>query len=95
MSDFIEFDTEKIDEVALAMLFFTMHGDQFGARAWKGLDWDILDRLHEKGWIGNPKSKARSVVMTEEGERLAEEYAKKHFAADDTDKEASAGTNTA
>ncbi len=59
------------------------HGDEFGARAWKGLDWDILDRLHEKGWVRNPKSKAKSVVMTEKGERLAKEYAEKHFARGD------------
>ena len=28
---------------------------------------DTLDRLYEKGWIENPRSKAKSVVLTEEG----------------------------
>lgn len=31
------------------------------------MDWDAVNRLHEKGYIGNPKSKAKSVVLTEEG----------------------------
>ncbi len=83
MTDFPEFDTDKIDEVAIAFLFFTMHDDGFSTRAWKGFAWEILDRLHEKGWIGNPKSKAKSVVLTEEGKRLAEQYAQKHFAMPD------------
>jgi Domain of unknown function (DUF6429) len=31
-----------------------------------------MNRLHEKGMISNPVSKAKSVVFTEEGEREAE-----------------------
>ena len=80
MTDPLRLDTEKIDEVALAMLRFTMFDDGYGTRAWKGMDWDILDRLHEKGWIGDPKSKAKSVPITEEGERLAEQFVRKYFA---------------
>jgi hypothetical protein len=36
-------------------------------RAWKGFDWETLDRLYEKRWIENPRSRAKSVVLTEEG----------------------------
>jgi len=46
---------------------------------WKGMDWDAMDRLHDKGYIGNPKTKAKSVTLTEKGERLSEELFKKHF----------------
>ncbi len=35
-------DTEKIDEAVLALLFLTLHD---GSRAWKGLDWDAMNRL--------------------------------------------------
>jgi len=42
-------------------------------RACKSHDWDALDRLHAKGYISDPKSKAKSVVLSEEGERLARE----------------------
>ncbi|MGD8237011.1 MAG: DUF6429 family protein [Armatimonadota bacterium] len=83
MADFSGLETNKIDEVALALLAFTMHRDGSVTRAWKGLDWDILDHLYERGWIGDPKGKAKSVVLTEEGKRLAQEYVEKHFAVSD------------
>jgi hypothetical protein len=73
----MEYDKDKVDETVLALLYLTTH-DQ-GTRAWKGLDWDAMDRLHDKGYIGNPKTKAKSVTLTEEGERLSEELFKKHF----------------
>jgi hypothetical protein len=49
-------------------------------RAWKGFDWDSMNRLYEKGYIGDPKSKAKSVVITEEGESASEAMFTKHFA---------------
>jgi hypothetical protein len=60
----MEIDTDKVDEAVLALLRLTLH-DEF--RAWKGHDWDALDRLYRKGMIGNPASKAKSVVFTTEG----------------------------
>jgi len=39
----------------------------------------LMNRLHEKGYIGNPKSKATSVYLAEEGARLSEALFKKHF----------------
>ena len=57
-------DTDKIDEAVLALLYLGLH-DAY--RAWKGFDWDAMDRLYEKGFISNPKGKAKSVVFTEEG----------------------------
>jgi hypothetical protein len=57
-------DTDKIDEAALALLYLTLHDD---CRAWKGFDWDVLGRLHEKGMIDNPVGKVKSVVFTREG----------------------------
>ncbi len=50
-----------------------------GDRAWKGHDWDALDRLPQKGFIENPVSKAKSVVLTEEGLRESERRFQKHF----------------
>ena len=57
-------DLNKVDEIVLALMQLTLH-DYY--RAWKGFDWETLDRLYEKGWIQNPRSKAKSVVLTEEG----------------------------
>jgi len=75
----MEYDREKVDKMTLALLYLTTSKDKYGARAWKGMDWDTLDRLYEKGYIGDPKSKAQSVVLTEEGERLSEELFFKYF----------------
>jgi len=83
VSGSLRLDTEKIDEVALAMLYFTMFDETYCTRAWKGMDWGILDRLHEKGWIDDPKSKAKSVIVTDEGKRLAAEFVRKHFALEE------------
>jgi hypothetical protein len=77
----MEYDQEKVDECTLALLYLVTHNREegFGARAWKGFDWDTMNRLHEKGLISNPVGKAKSVVMTEEGFRKAEELFRKHF----------------
>ena len=39
-------DEDKIDDAVLALLALTLHD---GYRAWKGFDWDALNRLHRKG----------------------------------------------
>jgi hypothetical protein len=73
--------TEEIDEAVLALLHPNAFEDRGVARAWKGFDWDAMDRLHEKGLISDPKSKAKSVVLTEEGRQAAEEAFRKLFAS--------------
>jgi hypothetical protein len=60
----IVLDTDKIDAAALALLYLTLHDH---CRAWKGHDWDVLDRLHDKGMIYDPVGKVKSVVFTDEG----------------------------
>jgi len=57
-------DDDKIDRAVLALLYLGVHD---GARAWKGFNWDAMNRLHEKGFITDPRGKAKSVVFTEEG----------------------------
>ena len=63
-------DTDKIDDAALALLYLTLHD---GYRAWKGFDWDLLGRLHDKGMIDNPVGKVKSVAFTQEGLERAKE----------------------
>jgi len=75
----MEYDATKLDEIVLALLHFNAHTDHGVTRAWKGFDWDSLDRLHAQGFISDPKSKAKSVVLTEEGARVAEELFRRHF----------------
>ncbi|MGZ9220735.1 MAG: DUF6429 family protein [Anaerolineales bacterium] len=75
----MEYDRDKVDEAVLALLYLNFHGDPNVIRAWKSFDWDAMDRLHDKGYIGDPKSKAKSVVVTEEGQNVAKELFMKFF----------------
>ena len=59
-----EWDQRKIDECVLALLQLTLHD---GARAWKGFDYEVMDRLFEKGYILDPRNKTKSVFLTQEG----------------------------
>jgi len=65
----LELDTDKLDDAALAILSLSLHD---GNRVWKGLDWDITDRLHAKGLIADPVGKAKSLMLTEDGLARAE-----------------------
>ena len=67
----MEIDTQKIDDTVLALLYLTRFEEQGAVGAWKGHDWDALNRLHDKGMISNPRSKAKSVVFSEEGAKRA------------------------
>ena len=71
----------KLAEVALAILWLSAHGEPDYLRAWKGMDWDLLDILHRRGWIHDPVGKQKSVVFSGDGAKLAEEYFGKHFGA--------------
>lgn len=75
----MEYDKDKVDDMMLALLYLTTFQDGPNLRAWKGMDWEVSDRLHEKGYIGNPKVKTKSVVLTEEGAKRSEELFEKHF----------------
>ena len=72
----MDIDATKIDEAVLALLYLGRHD---GARAWKSFDWDAMSRLHEKGYITNPMSKAKSVVFTEEGVQASERAFRRLF----------------
>ena len=62
-------DPEKIDRAVLALLWLTSFRErkEFLWSAWKGHDWEALGRLHEAGWISDPRNKNKSVVLSAEG----------------------------
>jgi Domain of unknown function (DUF6429) len=72
----MELDPNKIDDAVLALLNLGLHD---GAQAWKGFDWDAMDRLHQSGYISNPRGKAKSVVFTEEGLERSKHLLEKLF----------------
>ena len=73
----MKYDTDKVDDVVLALLHLTSSSHGGIIRAWKGHDWDALDRLHERGLISDPKTKAKSVVLSDEGAQRAKELFQK------------------
>ena len=72
-------NNEKIDRAVLALLYLGLHDE---SRAWKGFDWDAMNRLYEKGYISNPVNKSKSVVFTEAGLHQAERLFKEMFTLD-------------
>jgi len=42
-------DREKLSQAALAILGLTAFDDHQVVRAWKGMDWDLLDAPFDKG----------------------------------------------
>lgn len=75
----MEYDKEIVDEMTLALLWLTMFDQGPGTRAWEEFNWEHMNRIYEKGYIDDPKSKARSVVVTKEGKWKDEELFNKHF----------------
>jgi hypothetical protein len=78
-----DLDRDKLSEVALAILWLTAFSDHGLMRAWKGMDWDLLDALYERGWIYDPRGKAKSVLFTDLGAELANDFLKRHFGRND------------
>lgn len=72
----MEIDKGKIDDAILALLYLTLDRD---GRAWKGFDWRAMNRLHEKGFIGDPVNKAKSVWLTDEGIARSERLFREMF----------------
>lgn len=77
----IKYDTAKVEEAVLALLgVFEFES----GRVWKRFDFDVMDSLHAKGYITDPKSHRESVYLTEEGMALAKRLAKEHFDLEDS-----------
>jgi hypothetical protein len=77
----MDYNRDKVDDATLALIYLvTWQEDRLGARAWKGFEWDTLGRLFEKGYIGNPVGKAKSVVVTPEGLSRSKALFEQYFA---------------
>ena len=75
----MKYNESRVDEMVLALMHLTTFKETSGYRTWKSHDWEVLDRLHQKGFIGNPKSKVRSVDLSGEGRQKSEDLFKKYF----------------
>jgi hypothetical protein len=72
-------DQQKVEQTVLALLYLTSFGDESRLRAWKAQDWRIMNSLHEKGYISDPATKAKSIVFSEEGAKHSKELFEKLF----------------
>ncbi len=63
----MEYAQDKVDETVLALLYLVLHDYN---RAWKGFNWDILERIYEKGSIEDPKNKNKSMTLRSKTNRL-------------------------
>lgn len=72
-------DWNKVEEMTLALMHLTRFEDHGAVRTWKGYAWEVLNRLHERGWISDPVSKAKSVTLSDEGARRSKELFERHF----------------
>ena len=77
----MDYDRDKVDEMTLALLFLMASGykEGEGALAWKGANLEVLERLHQQGWISDPKNRDLSLRLTEAGYRRCRELFEKHF----------------
>ena len=68
------FNRERAGDLVLALMQLTLHEER---RAWKSFDWDVMNDLFERGFITDPRRKAKSVLLTDEGlARSREMYVK-------------------
>ncbi|WLI04893.1 DUF6429 family protein [Pseudomonas sp. FP597] len=72
----MEYDEKLIEEAVLALLaaFSSDSGN-----AWKGFDFEVMNRLHEQGFISNPVNKNKSIWLTEQGLERGRQIADRLF----------------
>lgn len=74
----MEYDMKLIDDAVLALL--AAYSSDAG-NAWKGYDFEIMNRLHTQGLISNPVNRNKSIWLTEEGLERGREIAERMFGA--------------
>lgn len=79
----MNYDQARIEDAVLALLAVFSFDD---GRAWKGFDFDVMDSLHARGLISDPKGKSKSVFLSPEGLERGRKEAERLFG------DASAGT---
>lgn len=60
----MEYDEKLIEDAVLALL--AAYSSDKG-NAWKGFDFEIMNRLHEQGFISDPVNRNKSIWLTAEG----------------------------
>jgi hypothetical protein len=72
----MEYDDTLIEEAVLALLAAFCSD---GGHAWKGFDFEVMNRLHEQGLISDPVNRNKSIWLTEEGLERGRQIAERLF----------------
>lgn len=72
----MEYNDKLIQEAVLALLT-TFSSDN--GNAWKGFDFETMNRLHEQGFISNPVNRKKSIWLTAEGLERGRQIADRLF----------------
>lgn len=70
-------DMTKVEDAVLALMAFFAFDE---CVAWRTYDFGVPDALFEKGFIGDPRSKDKSTVLTPDGLQRGKELAARLFA---------------
>ena len=74
---------EAMKELTMALLYLSRFSDNYSTdRAWKGYDWDILDKLDEEEYINRGSYKSKSLYLTDEGLEYAQQILAKYNISD-------------
>ncbi|HEX5373131.1 MAG TPA: DUF6429 family protein [Aquabacterium sp.] len=69
-------DNQKVEEAVLALLGYFANKD---GQTWKRYEFSVMESLHEKGLISDPRGRQESVYLTPEGLEVAQNLAKQLF----------------
>lgn len=61
---------------------FANKNDKYAKYAWKGYDFDMLNKLDEQDYIRQGSHRSKSMYITKEGEEKAKELLEKYNIAD-------------
>lgn len=88
------FNGDKVREISKELTLLLMYLNRFtnnrrsytdtdiGFYAWKGYDFDTLDELDEEDYIRQGSHRSKSVYLTKEGIKKAQELLEKYMAFD-------------
>jgi len=65
-----KYNKDNVDKMVLAPMYLSTYKDHFGLRVWKGLDWGVLDILHEKRYSITLKSRTKPETITEQAVKI-------------------------
>jgi len=70
------YSDQKVEDAVLALLGFFASKD---GQTWKRYEFSVMESLHAKGLITDPRGRQESVFLTPEGLELAQNLAKQLF----------------